>query len=123
MSSWKKLSLWLAPLVFLSLFPILLNAQDNMGKQSMSVTGCLKAGSDKGGYYIMADGKMYEVMAPGVNLAEHVGHTVALAGHVVKLPEAVEARKEASEKSEAGSSSYTDFQATSLKMVSTNCSQ
>ncbi len=106
MSSLKKLSLWLVPLVFLSLFPLLLNAQDNMGKQAMSITGCLKQGTDTGGYYIVADGKMYEVMAHGVNLAEHVGHTVTLAGHGVKLPEAEEAKKEASEKSEAGSSPY-----------------
>jgi len=123
MSSLKKLSLWLAPVVFFSFCPILLSAQDNMGKQAMSVTGCLKQGTDTGGYYIIAGGKMYEVMAHGVNLAEHVGHTVTLAGHVVKLPEADEARKEASEKSEAGSSSYADFLATSLKMVSTSCSK
>ena len=121
--SLKKLSLWVVPLVFFSLFPILLSAQDNMGKQAVSVTGCLKQGTDKGGYYIMADGKMYEVMAHGVNLAEHVGHTVTVTGHPVKLSEAQEAKKEASEKAEAGSSSYVDLQVTNLKMVSTTCSQ
>jgi len=51
------------------------------------------------------------------------GHTVTVAGHVVKLSEADEAKKEASEKSEAGSSPYVDFRVASLKMVSTNCSQ
>jgi len=123
MSSLKKLSLWLVPLVFLSLFPVLLSGQDNMA-QAVSVTGCLKQGTDAGGYYIMANGKMYEVMAAhGVNLAEHAGHTVTVAGHVVKLSEAEEAKKEASEKSEAGSSPYVDFRVASLKMVSTNCSQ
>jgi len=121
----KKSSLWLVPLMFFVLFPILLSAQDNMGmgKQGMSVTGCLKQGTDKGGYYIMADGKMYEVMGHGVNLAEHVGHTVTVTGHTVKLSEAQEAKKEASEKAEAGSSPYEDFQVTSLKMVSSSCSQ
>lgn len=124
MSSLKKLSLWLVPLVFLGLFPVLLSAQDTMGKQAMSVTGCLKQGTDNGGYYIMADGKVYEVMAGhGVDLAKHVGHKVTLAGHTVKLPEAEEAKKEASEKTEAGSSPQMDFQATSLKMISTRCSQ
>jgi hypothetical protein len=122
-SSLKKLSLWLVPLVFLTLFPILLSAQDNMGKQGMSVTGCLKQGTDQGGYYILADGKMYEVMSKGVNLAEHVGHTVRVAGHAVKLSEAQEAKKEATEKTEAGSSPYVDFQVTNLKMVSTSCSK
>ena len=121
----KKLSLWLVPLVFFGLFPILLNAQDNMGmgKQGMSLTGCLKQGTDKGGYYIMANGKMYEVMAHGMNLAEHVGHTVTVTGHTAKLSEAQEAKKEVSEKSEAGSSPYEDFQVTGLKMVSSSCSQ
>jgi len=123
MSSLKKLVLWLAPLMFFSLLPVLVSAQDNMGKQGMSVTGCLKQGSDHGGYYIMANGKMYEVTGQGVNLAEHVGHTVTVMGHAVKLPEAQEAKKEATEKSEAGSNSYEDFQVTSLKMVSASCSQ
>jgi len=125
MSSLNKLSLWLVPLVFIGLFPLLLGAQDNMGmgKQGMSITGCLKQGTDKGGYYIMANGKMYEVMAHGVNLAEHVGHTVTLAGHTAKLSEAQEAKKEASEKVEAGGSPYEDFQVTGLKMVSSSCSQ
>jgi hypothetical protein len=94
-----------------------------MGKQGMSITGCLKQGTDKGGYYIVADGKMYEVMAHGVNLTEHVGHTVTVTGHTVKLPEAQESKKEASEKAEAGRGPYQDFQVTNLKMVSANCSQ
>jgi hypothetical protein len=123
MSSLKQLSLWVVPLVFFGLSPILLNAQDNMGKNDMSVTGCLKQGTDKAGYYIMSDGKMYEVTAHGVNLAEHIGHTVTVTGHTVKVSEAQEAKKEASEKAEAGSSSYEDFQATSVKMVSATCSQ
>lgn len=123
MSSLRRLSLWLVPLFFLGLFPVLLSAQDNMA-QAMSVTGCLKQGTDAGGYYIVADGKMYEVMAGhGVSLAEHVGHTVTLAGHTVKLSAAEEAKKEAGEKTEAGSSPYMDFRVTSLKMVSTTCSR
>jgi len=122
--SLRKLSLWLVPLVFLSLLPVLLNAQDSMGKQATSITGCLKQGTDTGGYYIIAGGKMYEVMAgKGVSFAEHVGHTVTLAGHTVKLSEAQEAKKEASEKAEAGTSPYADFQVTSLKHVSPTCSQ
>src|SRR5208283_5815984 len=122
--SLKKLSFWFVPLVFLSLLPVLLSAQDSMGKQATSITGCLKQGTDTGGYYIIAGGKMYEVMAgKGVSFAEHVGHTVTVAGHTVKLSEAQEAKKEASEKAEAGSSPYADFQVTGLKHVSPTCSQ
>jgi hypothetical protein len=124
MSLLKKLSLWLVPLVLFGLFPVLLSAQDAMGSQAMSLTGCLKQGANIGDYYLMAGGKMYEVMAgKGVSFAEHVGHTVTLAGHTVKLSEADEAKKEASEKTEAGSSPYADFQVTNLKHVSATCSQ
>jgi hypothetical protein len=124
MSQVKKVSLFLAPLVFLSLFPILLNAQDNMGmgggKQAMSVTGCLKQGSDAGGYYLMAqDGKMYELMGPG--LAAHVNHTVTVTGQRVTLSHAQERKKEASEKAEAGGSTYVDMKVSSVKMVSESC--
>ena len=124
MSQVKKVSLFLAPLVFLSLFPILLNAQDNMGmgggKQAMSVTGCLKQGSDAGGYYLMAqDGKMYELMGPG--LAAHVNHTITVTGQQVTLSHAQEQKKEASEKAEAGGSTYVDMKVSSVKMVSESC--
>ncbi len=123
MSKLKKVLLCLAPLVFFSLIPVLLSAQDNMsmgGKKEMSVTGCLKQGSDTGGYYIMGeDGKMYELMGSG--LAAHVNHKVAVTGHEVKLSHAQEEKKEASEKTEAGSSSYVDMKVTNLKMVSESC--
>ena len=62
MSKIKKVFLCLAPLVLLSVLSVVASAQDNMGmaggKQAMTVTGCLKQGSDTGGYYIMGqDGK------------------------------------------------------------------
>ena len=91
MSKLKKAFLRLAPLVVLTLLPVLLSAQDNMGmsggKPAMSVTGCLKQGSDTGGYYLMSqDGKMYELMGSG--LAAHVGHTITVTGHQVMLSHA-----------------------------------
>jgi hypothetical protein len=123
MSKLKKAFFCLAPLLLFSLLPALLSAQDNMsmgGKQSMSVTGCLKQGSDTGGYYIMGqDGKMYELMGSG--LAAHVNHTVTVTGHEVKLSHAQEEKKEASEKTEAGASSYVDMKVSNLKMVSESC--
>ena len=124
MSKMKKAFLCLAPLVLLSLLPILLSAQDNMsmggGKPTMSVTGCLKQGSEAGGYYVMGqDGKMYELM--GAGLAAHVNHTVTVTGHEVTLSHAQEEKREASEKAEAGSSSYVDMKVSSVKMVSESC--
>jgi hypothetical protein len=120
----KKVSLCLTCLIFFVAIPMLLSAQDNMGmgggKQAMSVTGCLKQGSDTGGYYIMGqDGKMYELMGKG--LGAHLNHTVTVTGMQVKLSEAQEQKKEASEKTEAGASSYVDMKVSDIKMVSTNC--
>lgn len=120
----KKVSLCLASLSFFILLPMLLSAQDNMGmgggKQAMSVTGCLKQGTDTGGYYIMGqDGKMYELMGKG--LGAHVGHTVTVTGMQVTLSKAQEEKKEASEKTEAGTSSYVDMKVSDVKMVSTSC--
>ena len=117
----KKLVLLLLALAFVSVFPLLLSAQE-MGSNNSSVTGCLKQGTETGGYYLLAqDGKMYEILGHGVNLAEHVGHTITLTGHSAKLPEKQETKRETAEKGEAGNSSYSDFRATSVKMVSASC--
>jgi len=122
MTAFKKLSLWLALLAFVSLLPMLLSAQETGGKHSACVTGCLKPGTDTGGYYLIGqDGKMYEFTGSAVNLAEHVGHTVTVTGHTVKLSEAQESKKVQSEKAEAGSIAYGDFRATGVTMVSANC--
>jgi hypothetical protein len=117
-----KLSICLA-LVLFCLCPVLLSAQDNMGMsgdKQMSVTGCLKQGTDHGGYYLMAqDGKMYELMGSG--LAAHVNHTVTVTGKQVMLSHSQEEKKEASEKAEAGTGTYIDMKVSSLKMVSESC--
>ena len=119
MSTFQKLSLCLGLVLFV-LCPLLLTAQSMGGDQAMSVTGCLKQGSDAGGYYLMGqDGKMYELMGSG--LAAHVGHTVTVMGKEVKLSHAQEEKKETSEKAEAGSSSYVDMKVSSVKMVSESC--
>jgi hypothetical protein len=122
MSKLKRVFLCLAPLVLLSLLPVLMSAQDNMGggKEAMSVTGCLKQGSDTGGYYVMGqDGKMYELM--GAGLAADVNHTVTVTGKQVTLSHPQEEKNEASEKAEAGSSSYVDMKVSSVKVVSETC--
>jgi hypothetical protein len=129
MSLLKKLSLYLAPLVLFGLFPILANAQDSMSKQdnmgmsnkqTMSVTGCLKQGTDTGGYYIMGDdGKMYELMGKG--LSAHVGHKVTVMGMQMPMSQAQEQKKMSNEKSEAGNATVVDMKVSSLKMVSESC--
>lgn len=123
MSRLKKLSLYLAPVVVFGLFPILAAAQDNMGmsnKQTMSVTGCLKQGSDTSGYYIMGDdGKMYELMGKG--LSAHVNHKVTVTGMPTTMSQAQEDKKMATEKSEASGSTVVDMKVSSLKMVSESC--
>jgi hypothetical protein len=123
MSQLKKLSLYLAPLVLFSLLPILASAQDNMGmsnNQKMSVTGCLKQGTDTGGYYMMGeDGKMYELMGKG--LAAHVNHKVTVMGMQTMLAPAEEKKKAEMEKMEAGSATVVDMKVSSIKMISESC--
>jgi hypothetical protein len=119
----RKFTLFLGAIVFFGLSPMLLSAQmsaqsDSGAKQS--VTGCLKQGSDAGGYYIMGqDGKMYELMGKGLNA--HLNHTVTVTGMPVTLSQAQEEKKEATEKTEAGSSSVVDLKVSDVKMVSTTC--
>lgn len=129
MSPLKKLSLSLAPLVLFGLFPILASAQDSMSKQDnmgmsnkqmMSVTGCLKQGTDSGGYYILGDdGKMYELMGKG--LSAHVNHKVTVMGTQMPMSPSQEQKKMANEKSEAGNATVVDMKVSSLKMVSESC--
>jgi|HubBroStandDraft_4_1064222.scaffolds.fasta_scaffold36390_2 hypothetical protein len=119
MSNLKKLAFFLAPLALFTLLPMLATAQD-AGSKTMSVTGCLKQGSDANGYYLMSqDGKMYELW--GKNLGEHMGHTVTVTGMQAKLSPAMEQKKEATEKSEAGSAPVMDLKVSTLKMVSESC--
>lgn len=114
----KKLTFFLSALFLFAAFPLLMTAQDS--GQEMTATGCIKQGTDSHGYYLMAqDGKMYELW--GKNLGEHLNHTVTVTGTEAKLSPAMEQKKEASEKSEAGSASYADLKVTHLKMVSESC--
>ena len=127
----------LAAVAFLCLCPLLLYGQDTMqndqsgmGKNTMSthhmvnVTGCLKKGSEEGGYYITGkDGTTWELSSKTVNLSEHVNHTVSVSGHEMPRSKADEAKTEESEKSESGGSKYSDLKVAQLKMVSTSCTQ
>jgi len=123
MSVLKKLSVCLLPVVCLTLFPVFLNAQNGMQNnmaKTMSATGCLKQGTDHGGYYLMGEnGTMYELW--GHNLAEHVNHKVTVTGMEEHMPQAMEQKRESSETSEAGGATHVDMKVTSVKMVSESC--
>jgi hypothetical protein len=123
MSHAKRLSLYLVPLVLFAVFPLLLSAQDNMGNNmggKMSATGCLKQGSDTGGYYLMGDdGKMYELWGKG--LSAHVNHKVTVTGMEEKMPDAQEQKRSAMEKQEGGGATAVDLKVTHIKMISESC--
>jgi hypothetical protein len=120
MSNGKRLLLFLVPLALFSLLPALLSAQEMGGKKDMSVTGCLKQGGEHGGFYLTGeDGKVYELFGHG--LAAHVNHKVTVSGMEENLSSAMEQKREADEKKEAGSTSYTDMRVTHVKMVSDTC--
>ena len=127
----------LAVLAVLCVCPLLLYGQDTMqndqsgmAKNTMSnhhmvnVTGCLKKGSEEGGYYITGkDGTTWELSSKTVNLSEHVNHTVSVSGHEMPRSQADEAKVAESEKSESGGSKYLDLKVAQLKMVSESCNQ
>lgn len=121
MSRFLRIGLRLVPLTLLMFFAFQLSAQDAGSK--VNATGCLKQGGEKGGYYVVADGKMYELLGKSGELSKHVNHTVSVTGEEVKLSEAQESKREPSEKTEAGSDSYSDVRVASVKMVNANCSQ
>jgi hypothetical protein len=104
------------------LIPFFAYAQD--AASPVNVTGCLKAGSEKGGYYVAAQGgKNYELIGKSSTFAPHVNHTVTITGAEAKLSEAQEAKLTPHEKTEAGAGTYTDVHVTDLKMVSASCAQ
>lgn len=128
MANWKKPASWPALLALLSFFPVVLQAQNDQDKTSkkggkaneVSLTGCLRQGSDKGGYFIIAqDGKMYELWGKG--LKEHPNHTVTITGTPTKPSQAEEATRNPNERSEAQGEEYADLKVSSLKMVSESC--
>jgi len=120
----RGFSILLTALLFLSLCPVLVQAQESMSKESMSkahsVTGCLQKGTEEGGFFIVGeDGKMWELS--GKVDATHVGHKVTVDGHVEHRSKAEEAKVADAEKQEAGGKAFGDFHVTSLKMVSDSC--
>jgi hypothetical protein len=118
-SSHARFFLWLISLLFLSLCPVTVQAQQNMSK-THSVTGCLQKGIEPGGFFILGEGGTMWELSGEVDVA-HVGHKVTVNGHVLHRSAAEEAKFADYEKQEAKGKPYADFQVASLKMVSESC--
>ena len=137
MSVFAKFSSWSAAVAFLCLCPLLVYGQDTMqndqsgmGQKTASthhminVTGCLKKGSEAGGYYITdQNGTTWELSSKIVDLSEHVNHVVSVAGHEMPRSKTDEAKTEPSEKSESGGNKYFDLKVAQLTMVSPSCTR
>jgi hypothetical protein len=125
-----RFSLSIASVVFVSLSPGSLygapqtgdQKTDKMSATSQSVTGCLHKGDEPGGFTLTGeDGKVWELHSKKVQLAEHVGHTVTVAGSAGNRTKVQEEKIEANEKKEAGEKEHGDLRVSSLKMVSDSC--
>jgi len=125
-----RLSLWMVPVLFVSLCPAFLYGAPQMGDEKAakapaakhSVTGCLQKGDEAGGFTITGkDGKVWELQGKKVDLSGHVGHTVTVTGSATSRSKAEEEKVEANEKKEAGEKEHGDLHVTSLKMVSESC--
>jgi hypothetical protein len=90
----RKLVATGALLLAASLVPATLPAQTQSDKPATTssasnpnttkVTGCVAAGKKTGTFKLTADdGTVYMLRSKNTNLAEHVGHTVTVAGHVM----------------------------------------
>ncbi len=90
----------------------------------IAVTGCLKRGHENGGYYITdQDGRTWELIANGVDLAEHLNHSVTVSGKPMNASTQREANKEQSEKAEGGGNPHFDLKVMSVKMLSPSCTR
>jgi hypothetical protein len=125
-----RFSLWITPVLFLSICPSTLysaqmgeeKAEKASAHSAHRVTGCLQKGEEEGGFTITAeDGKVWELHGKKVPLASHVGHTVTVTGSPAKESKAEEEKIEANEKKEAGEKKHGDLRVSSLKMVSDSC--
>lgn len=129
-----KLSFWLVAVMFISLCPAALQAQETAAPPkttaktkptAITVTGCLQKGDSADEFAITgANGKTWELRSSTVKLAEHVGHTVTIAGmrhHETAAEEAKEQKTETKESKKAEAKEAGDLRVTSLKMVSDSC--
>ena len=127
MSHKTKLSYWLIPILFVSLCPLALIAQEKQEKKAekaahtQTVTGCLQKGDEAGEYSITGeDGKTWGLHSTSVKLDQHLGHKVTVTGSTTQESKAEE-RKEGQVEKASSKQEYADLDVTSLKMVSDSC--
>ena len=131
MQKLARLSMWMIPVLLMSLSPAALysapqteeeKAEKTPAKSSKSVTGCLQKGDEAEGFTITGKGgKVWELHGKKVRLAEHVGHTVTVTGTAANRSKEEEEKIEANEKKEYGEKEHGDLQVSHLKMVSESC--
>jgi len=117
-----KVSNRLIPILFVSLCPLVIQAQGNAAqdqkdkkeetrspKPLQNVTGCIRKGDERGEVFITGeDGKTWELRSSSVKLDEHIGHKVTVTGSTTR---------EAEEKREG----IGDLRVTTLKLISKSC--
>jgi len=93
-------------------------------KNMMTVSGCLKKGTEPSGFYITdTNGKTWELTSKSVDLSQHINHVVSVSGHEMKASKETESKNEQSEKSEASGGQYSDLYVKSLTMISDSCTR
>ena len=129
MSHKTKLSYWLIPILFVSLCPLALIAQEKQEKKAekaahtQTVTGCLHKGDEAGEYSITAEeGKTWGLHSTSVKLDQHLGHKVTVTGSTTQESKAEE-KKEGQVEKASSKQEYADLDVTSLTMVSDSCSK
>ena len=129
MSHKTKLSYWLIPILFVSLCPLALIAQEKQEKKAekaahtQTVTGCLQKGDEAGEFSITGEnGKTWGLHSTSVKLDQHLGHKVTVTGSTTQESKAEE-KKEGQVETAASKAEYADLTVTSLKMVSETCSK
>jgi hypothetical protein len=129
MSHKTKLSYWLIPILFVSLCPLALIAQEKQEKKAekaahtQTVTGCLQKGDEAGEFSITGeDGKTWGLHSTSVKLDQHLGHKVTVTGSTTQESKAEE-KKEGQVEKASSKQEYADLDVTSLKMVSDSCSK
>jgi hypothetical protein len=134
MSRIFKLSYWLVPILFVSLCPLALHAQEGAAQErpadkakqkpehhTQTVTGCLQKGNEAGEFSLTSeDGKTWVLESSSVKLDEHVGHKVSVTGSVTHESKAQE-KKEGQVENANSKEEYADLRVSSLKMISKNC--
>jgi hypothetical protein len=119
----------LIPILFVSLCPLALIAQEKQEKKAekaahtLTVTGCLQKGDEAGEYSITGEeGKTWGLHSTSVKLDQHLGHKVTVTGSTTPESKAEE-KKEGQVEKASSKQEYADLDVTSLKMVSDSCSK